>query len=347
MVTNPFASVYASDLPRDKFVVMLDLISSTSRERTDSLLLPRIVERIYGNPDLRDTVYHLYAGPDYPQPPGTYPPHSGGPIPVEPLEPKVDIDIAQLEAICTYNNFCPLRIEEQHRDDKTALPTGLYPLASLFNHSCAPNAVWYCIGDVMFIRAAGPISSGTEITLPYSVEESYIDRQKALKKHMLEHCMCWLCEEDRKDGDERLRRRHKLKGKLVTRDILSAPLAEVRKLETDIRDTYCPTRGPVRPLSALALHTVAEKLRNTGNQRQLREALTVDMEALRCLGFEVLRGSPGPPGLPIGTDSFPSVTSFFEPVAMMLRIACTYLNLKDDANAVRWMRAALWRECST
>ncbi|KAI0722769.1 hypothetical protein C8Q76DRAFT_793778 [Earliella scabrosa] len=342
MVTKPLVSVYAEDMPQGQVVITLDLISATRRERTGSLMLPRIIEKIYGNPDLHGEVFHLYAGPDYPPPPGAYPPVAPDPVPVDLLEPKVNIDVAQLEAICAYNGFCPARIEDHHAD-QTSAPTGLYPRASLFNHSCAANAVWYCIGDAMFIRAAEPIPAGTEITLPYSVEESYIDRQASLKKHMLEHCTCWLCEEDRKDGDERLRRRHELKNKLVSRDILSASLAEVRAIEKSVRETFSPTRGAVRPLSALALHVVAESLRKSGNHRQLQEALELDLEALRCMGFSVLtRSARGASGLPIGTDRFPAITSFFEPVAIMLRVACTYLNLHDEASAVLWVKAALW-----
>ncbi|KAI0751022.1 hypothetical protein C8Q80DRAFT_1307690 [Daedaleopsis nitida] len=323
MVAKPFVSAYASDLPKNKMIMTLDLISNASKERTDAVLLSRIIERLYGNPDLHDE-----------------------PVAVNPLEPQVEIDIAQLEAICTYNNFCPFRIENHAADSETR-PTGLYPLASLFNHSCAPNAIWYCVGDAIVIRAAEPIATGTEITIPYSVEESYQDRQSALQKHMLEHCTCWLCEADRGDGEARLRRRHELKSRLVSRELFAASLAEVRALEKDVRETFAPSRGPVRPLSALALHVLAEKLRASRNPRSLKEALQVDMDALRCFGFEVVdlenaRGAPGSRGLPIGTDRFPSLTTFIEPVAMMLRIACTYLNLHDEANAVQWMKAALW-----
>lgn len=349
MVTKPFVSVYASDLPKDRVIVTLDLISNTSKERTDALLLARIVEKISGNPDLHDEVFHLYAGPDYPQPPGRYPPAARAPVPVEPLNPKVDIDIAQLEAICTYNNFSSYRLENYHADEQGAKPTGLYPLASLFNHSCSANAVWYCIGDVMVIRATGPIPAGTEITIPYTVEESYQDRQAVLKKHMLEHCTCSLCEEDRKDGEDRLRKRHELKQRVASASFLAASLTEAREFEKSVRDTFRSTRGPVRPLLALALHAVAEKLRASGNARQLKEALQQDMEALRCFGFEVSQrqgGSQGSTRLPIGTDRFPAVTSFFEPTTMMLRIACTYLNLDEEANGELWIKAALWRESS-
>ncbi|OSD04617.1 hypothetical protein PYCCODRAFT_1363850 [Trametes coccinea BRFM310] len=344
IVTKPFASVYAPDLPTDQLIVTLDLISKTTRERTDSLLLSLIVDKLYGNPDLRNEVYHLYSGPDYPAPPETYPPSPSDPAAVDPLDPKVNINIAQLEAICTYNNFCPFRLDGP-RVDQEAKPAGLYTFASMFNHSCAANATWYCIGDLMIIRAAESIPAGTEVTIPYCVEESYIDRQTILRKHMLDKCDCRLCEEDRQDGDERLRRRHQLKSRLDADAIMSASLAEVRALEKDIRATYGPTRGPVRPLSALALHVVAEKLRMSGNARDMRDSLQCDMQALECYGFVLIRDSARSPSgskLPIAKDRIPTVTSFMEPADIMLRIACTYYMLREETNATNWLKATLW-----
>ncbi|TBU47221.1 hypothetical protein BD309DRAFT_517231 [Dichomitus squalens] len=342
LVAKPFASAYAADLPQDKIVITLDLISNISKERTDAVLMAAIIEKLYGNPDLRDQVYHLYAGPDHPSPPGSYPPPLGPAVAVDPFSPSIDIDIAQLEAICTYNNFCPLRLEDKHIAQE-AKPTGLYPLASLFNHSCVANAIWYCIGDVMIIRAAEPIPAGTEITIPYSVEESYFARQSVLKKHMLEHCTCWLCEEDRKDGDEHLQRRQELNERVLSRQLLPASLLEAQQFEEDVRKTFASTRGPIRPMHALALHIVAEKQRTSGDPRLLKESLQADMDALRCLGFDVAEESSGSQNeLPIGTDRIPTVTSFLEPSGMMLRMACTYLNLHDQSKAVPWLRAALW-----
>ncbi|KAI0719169.1 hypothetical protein C8T65DRAFT_725512 [Cerioporus squamosus] len=345
MVTKPFTSVYASDLPKDKMIMTLDFISNTGKESTHAVLLARIIDKIYGNPDLHDEVFHLYAGPDYTSPPGAYPPVSRNPVSVEPLNPKVDIDVAKLEAICTYNNFSPSRLENHRADSQRAKPTGLYPLASLFNHSCSANALWYCIGDVMIIRATGPIPAGTEITIRYSGEESYEDRQAALKKHMVELCACPLCEQDRQDGEDRLRKRHELEKRVLTTSFSTASLAQARAFEKGVRETYGPTRGPIRPLLAHALHAVAEKLRASGNPRQLREALQKDMEAFRCFGFEIPQGqgdTQGSTGSPIGTARFPSVISFFRPGTMMLRVARTYLILDEEANAVQWIKAALW-----
>ncbi|KAI0375881.1 hypothetical protein BV20DRAFT_933313 [Pilatotrama ljubarskyi] len=341
LVAKPFVSVYASDLPTNQFVVTLDLLSKSSMERTDSLLLACLVEKIYGNPDSHDEVFHLYAGSEYPAPPVHYPPPRSTPVEVDLLEPKVDIDIAQLEAICTYNNFCPFRLDGP-RVDEVAKPAGLYTLASMFNHSCIANAIWYCIGDLMIIRAAEPIKAGTEVTIPYSVEESYIDRQAVLRKHMLDSCSCRLCEDDRRDGETRLRRRHELKSRIDAPTITSASLTEVRTLVKDIDATYAPTRGKIRPLSALALHVVAEKLRMSGTGRHIREAIQYDKQALESYGFVLTSTGGVATALPISSDRIPTVTSFMEPADIMLRIACSYCDLREEGNATRWLKAALW-----
>ncbi|KAI0650517.1 hypothetical protein C8Q79DRAFT_901342 [Trametes meyenii] len=339
LATKPYVSVYACDLPPHQLVATLDLLSKTSKERTDSLLLARVIEKIYGNPDTRDEVFHLYAGPTYPSPPDSYPPRPRSEVTkVDLLEPNVNVDIAHLEAVCTYNNFCPFRLEALHAE-REAKPTGLYTLASMFNHSCTANAIWYCIGDLMLIRAAEPIRAGSEVTIPYNVEESYFDRQTALRKHMLDNCGCPLCEDDRKDGEAQLRRRHELKLRLGSRTIMTAPVSELRALEREISMTYAPTRGSIRPLSALALHIIAEKLRSSNNSRSIRESLEYDMRALECYGFVLARDGGK---LPIMPGRIPTATSFLEPADIMLRIACSYSILREEGNTARWLRASLW-----
>ncbi|KAI0677320.1 hypothetical protein C8Q78DRAFT_960867 [Trametes maxima] len=339
LAAKPYVSVYACDLPPNQLVATLDLLSKSSKERTDSLLLAQVVEKLYGDPDTRDEVFHLYAGPTYPPPPDSYPPRPRSEVvKVDLLEPNVNVDIAHLEAICTYNNFCPFRLEAPLADRETK-PTGLYTLASMFNHSCAANAIWYCIGDLMVIRAAGPIRAGSEITIPYSVEESYFDRQNALRKHMLDNCSCALCEDDRKDGEAQLRRRHELKSRLGSRNIMAASVPELCALEKEISMTYAPTRGLIRPLNALALHVVAEKLRSSNNARFIRESLDYDMRALECYGFVLARDGGR---LPVMPGRIPTTTSFLEPADIMLRLACSYSILREEGNAARWLRASLW-----
>ncbi|EIW61658.1 uncharacterized protein TRAVEDRAFT_115700 [Trametes versicolor FP-101664 SS1] len=336
LAAKPFASVYGEELPVDEGVVTIDLLLGSSRERTDALLLARIVEKIYGNPDLHDAVFDLHAGPNLEwTPPHTYPPPHRPACEVDPFDPQVNINISRLEAICTYNVFCPVRLDNP-REDERAKPAALYTLPSMFNHCCVANATWYCIGDLLIVRAAEPIPAGTEVTIPYCVEETYPDRRAILRKHMIKDCRCRLCLEDQRDGDARHQKQRKLKEKLD--NAVSISLAEMRTLEEQIAATYGPGRSGLRPLSARALHVVAEKLRMSTNPHDLVEAIRLDMKALERYGFALARGGL----LPIGTERIPTATSFLEPIEVMLRIANTYVVLRDEANAASWLKAALW-----
>jgi SET domain len=87
---------------------------------------------------------------------------------------KVDIDVAKIDGAIYHNSFCPDGIRNltsegraQSEEDAKDLPKALYTLPSLFNHSCHPNSVWCCFGDVLVICAQETILPGTEITIPY------------------------------------------------------------------------------------------------------------------------------------------------------------------------------------
>ncbi|KAH9943245.1 uncharacterized protein BXZ73DRAFT_87620 [Epithele typhae] len=275
LVSKPFASVYHEDLPKNRVVLTFDLLSGGALgDQSGALLLSRIVERLYGNPDVHAEVYELYAGSGFPSPPDNYSPSCLPPQPVDLLSPICNID--------------------QPREPTS----GAYPSASLFNHACSSTAVWYCIGDVLAVRAASNLPSGTEVTIPYTVEPSYRTRQAALRAHMM------------------------------------------RELEARIGATFASARGPVRPLHALALHALAERLRLEGSPRCAAEAIGADVRALRCFGLTVRSG--GGPGLPIATDGLPVGTTFERPAEVLLRIAGTLVGLGERTNAEPWVRAALW-----
>ncbi|KAG2434854.1 hypothetical protein HXX76_007739 [Chlamydomonas incerta] len=46
-------------------------------------------------------------------------------------------------------------------------PLGVWPGASLLNHSCMPNTVAFVIGDTLFVRAARKVAAGSELTVSY------------------------------------------------------------------------------------------------------------------------------------------------------------------------------------
>jgi hypothetical protein len=70
---------------------------------------------------------------------------------------------------------------------------------SFINHSCVPNATYYTIGDMMFIRANRDIENGEELTIHYLyVEESNEkERNETLERVWEFTCHCELCEYER------------------------------------------------------------------------------------------------------------------------------------------------------
>ena len=72
--------------------------------------------------------------------------------------------------------------------------TGIYPLASLINHSCLPNACFVFAGNELLVRTLAPIPAGAEITV------SYVDNQRVAPvrhAHLLQAhdflCRCAVC----------------------------------------------------------------------------------------------------------------------------------------------------------
>ncbi|GAX75002.1 hypothetical protein CEUSTIGMA_g2448.t1 [Chlamydomonas eustigma] len=53
------------------------------------------------------------------------------------------------------------------RQETATSHIGVWPEMSMLNHSCAPNAINYVLGNSIVIRAAGSIKAGDEVTISY------------------------------------------------------------------------------------------------------------------------------------------------------------------------------------
>ncbi|MCL7044521.1 hypothetical protein MKW94_030066 [Papaver nudicaule] len=74
------------------------------------------------------------------------------------------------------------------------LGTGLYPVISIINHSCSPNAILVFERQRAVIRAVEVIPQGTEVFISYiETAESTTTRQKALKEQYFFTCSCPSC----------------------------------------------------------------------------------------------------------------------------------------------------------
>ncbi|KAL2631968.1 hypothetical protein R1flu_016654 [Riccia fluitans] len=102
---------------------------------------------------------------------------------------EVDLkDICQL--------FCRLACNAHTICDEEFRPvgTGLYPVISIINHSCAPNAVLLFDGKRGAVRALQRIEKGTEVTISYvELAGSTKSRQQALKEQYYFVCQCQRC----------------------------------------------------------------------------------------------------------------------------------------------------------
>ncbi|XP_073265655.1 histone-lysine N-methyltransferase ASHR1 isoform X3 [Populus alba] len=74
------------------------------------------------------------------------------------------------------------------------LGTGLYPVVSIINHSCLPNAVLTFEGKSSVVRAIDHIPEGAEVSIAYiDTAGSTMTRQKALKEQYFFTCTCPRC----------------------------------------------------------------------------------------------------------------------------------------------------------
>ncbi|CAM8939444.1 unnamed protein product [Rhodiola kirilowii] len=79
-------------------------------------------------------------------------------------------------------------------DELRPLGTGLYPVISIINHSCLPNAVLIFEGKTAVVRAVEHVPKGSEVLISYiETAGSTTSRKKTLKEQYLFNCTCPRC----------------------------------------------------------------------------------------------------------------------------------------------------------
>lgn len=334
----------------------MDMLTKKMNKHTQTVLISRVIRRMIGNPEQLDAVTSLYAGPNHPKPPSSYPPPTRTtPVLMDPTTPVVDIDAVQVEGICSCNSFSPGSI---HMDapgmpeEEQDTPSALYLFPSLFNHACLSNAAWVCFGDLMVIRATEPIASGEEITLPYcGAEHLFSDREKYLEGHLTE-CQCALCKMDRDDGPAARRRREDMLKTAMSVDVTSNnALARLRSLEKDIATSYRSPRS-LHPAFWKVPHRIALALEykaSRGDLSILVQSIEEQMRVLSLVGVVIRdKSAKGPVPkkpkhkLPIAVDRIPGGVAVDVPSLAMLTIAHRFVSLGDEWRAMRWLKAAMW-----
>ena len=326
---------------------------------------------MHGCPEESDLMYHLYSGPQRPLPPPSYPPTLLENLtPITPLSWKVDIDVARIDGIVSYNSFSPNCVKkvttETHmptnQSPEMETPSAIYTLPSLFNHSCHPNAVWRCFGDVMVIRARERIPRGTEITLSYASDITYIERGEKLKSLLLGPCDCALCVSDRADGDDACRRRKKL-----AEERQAAKLDTIRRMGKSIADsmaaqahvqsmasTYRSNYGLPRPP---LFHAYFDAMQASGFEANrnvrfdlMKQSIKQGVRALEAAGFTEIDatlagGKLSRRTLPLSKEYLATSSVDIDVcILIMAHVSASFTSLSQSIRAERWLRAAWWGE---
>ncbi|KAK4745202.1 hypothetical protein SAY87_011514 [Trapa incisa] len=155
------------------------------------------------------------------------------------------------------------------------LGTGLYPVISIINHSCLPNAVLVFEETAAVVRAVQYISSGSEVSISYiETAGSTITRQKALKEQYFFTCSCPRCENVGKFND--LHESAVLEGYRCRDDSCTGFLLR----DSDNRGFFCQRCGLFRGKEELK--ELSNKIRNmldravtSTSSAQLEEAISI------------------------------------------------------------------------
>ena len=117
---------------------------------------------------------------------------------------------------------------------------GMWILASNLDHSCIPNTIRSCIGDMMIVRAGADLPGGTELTHAFTDSGmKYEERQKILHGYGVD-CDCKLCHEQKNTSNKKIKQRAKIGQDILSR-ILADDLTQIEtydKLLDDIEATY-------------------------------------------------------------------------------------------------------------
>ncbi|KAF8524717.1 hypothetical protein BU17DRAFT_42595 [Hysterangium stoloniferum] len=365
LVAKPFASAFKEDLSPFESTLAINFLTRRGSGQCSFATIWRTIEKIYGNPELHNQVFHLCPRPPFEPASTEYPPQTSHNIHHHPLQPSIDIDIPLLESMCSNNMFSleslgymDFKSPWTSADQDVDLPCALYLLPSLFNHSCVPNGTRTFFRNVMVVRAAVPIHQDEEIFLGYISEMNVRKRDEKLSQYGF-HCTCPLCEDDWKDGESVTQSREDLMKKIKANagNLRISPSAgvfesKVRRVETLIQQisaTYLPTRRTPRTILMMAHHFLVNELQKRAETMQERlrhrRAISEEIKAIEAGGIHVIdktiTGKTGPRHcLPISQNSGQGSGL----VRMLMMIVASFVSLNDDVRMERWLRAAWWLE---
>ena len=104
------------------------------------------------------------------------------------------VDLNAYRCASPVSEYAFVEEEPQRSEEERHECYGVFPLASLFNHTCTPNMSKVLLADWVFLRAARDISPGEELTQFYCDIRMPVDmRQKELSDLFGFNCGCGRC----------------------------------------------------------------------------------------------------------------------------------------------------------
>ncbi|KDQ09015.1 hypothetical protein BOTBODRAFT_191346 [Botryobasidium botryosum FD-172 SS1] len=377
MVVKPIAISYPYEHEHTEHDLGMNFISTMVDDASSHGVIAKTIAKIAGNPELHHIVTALYAGPSYPLPPAQFPPPPQPDTPklTSPLKHDINIDANLIEHICTLNDFAIRKLSLEPPPSEPA--SALYVFPSVINHSCRPNTTWHHFGENMVFLSAADLPVGAELTVSYTMGDTYLCRHRELAKHVTS-CNCAECEMDRKDGADACRKRvailGRTRGDITTARGVIKSVEEARKIVKELDGTHAKTRGAYRPSMCYIRHDLANALARAAGNNDSRwaEVVEEEMRVLEAAGVEIkdeiVSFSPSVGGkkkghkkasgstsaaagtkidddndasLPIGTTTAPTHAADFC-TGIMLRIASIFHKQRSLHGAKRWMSAACW-----
>ncbi|XP_031390525.1 histone-lysine N-methyltransferase ASHR1 isoform X2 [Punica granatum] len=155
------------------------------------------------------------------------------------------------------------------------LGTGLYPVISIINHSCLPNAVLVFEGTAAVVRTVQRISGGSEVSISYiETARSTMTRLKALKEQYFFTCSCPRCDRVGQPAD--IQESAVLEGYRCKDDNCTGFLLR----DSDDRGFRCQQCGLLREKEELKeitneIRTMSEKAVAATSSAKLEEAISI------------------------------------------------------------------------
>ena len=186
--------------------MILNINTGRGQVGSHASLMFSIIRKLRSNPKQATRFLDLYDGKYQPK------------CPPKQIDSTTVVDAFQVQAIIEHNCFgCPevrssdISYQRQERADETLGSVGIWITPSYINHGCFGNACRSFIGDMMIIRAISDISRDEEITMPYRIAGSDIEKSgKLLKKTWGFDCDCAVCVAESKTPVPQRRQRQKL-----------------------------------------------------------------------------------------------------------------------------------------